>query len=193
MLDKQLLWTEHIDNVARKVSQRIGFLRRSAKPVLPNEILKMLSCSLIMPLLDYCDVAWSNTSSNILDRLLKLHNRLARMILDAHPRTHVVDMFTDLHWQDLPTRWNQHRMIQVFKCLNGLAPDYLNDLFTRPNHLFDTRFRINGSLNNTIRLFNNAASRTFEYMGYTGWNGLSVNQRNSRSLYAFKLSLNDPN
>ena len=192
MLDEQLLWKEHIDYIASKVSQRIGFLRRSAKPVLPNETLKILCCSLIMPLLDYCDVAWSNASSKILDRLLKLHNRMARMILGAHPRTHIADMFRELKWKELPIRWNQHRMIQVYKCLNDLAPDYLKYTFTRPSHAIETRFRMNSSLSNTMKLINNAASRTFEFMGYTGWNNLSVNQRNSRSLHAFKLSLNNP-
>ena len=32
MLDEQLVWKDHIDYVARKVSQRIGLLRRCAKP-----------------------------------------------------------------------------------------------------------------------------------------------------------------
>ena len=153
MLDEQLVWKDHIDYVARKVSQRIGLLRRCAKPVLPEEVLKMLCCSLIMPLVDYCDVAWSNSSVTLLDKLIKLHNRMARMILNAHPRTHIIDMFRALHWQYLPIRWYQHRMIQVFKCLNGLAPDYLQDVFTEPSHPFNTRSRSNGSLHNTIRLY----------------------------------------
>ena len=146
-----------------------------------------------MPLLDYCDVAWSNASSNNLDRLLKLHNRMARMILGAHPRTHIADMFRELNWQELPIRWNQHRMIQVYKCLNDLAPDYLKCIFTRPSHEIETRFRTNSSLINTIKLNNNAASRTLEFMGYAGWNNLNVNQRNCRSLNAFKSGLNNHN
>ena len=86
MLDEQLVWKDHIDYVARKVSQRIRLLRWCAKPVLPEEVLKMLCCSLIMPLIDYCDVAWSNSSVTLLDKLIKLYNRMARMILNAHPR-----------------------------------------------------------------------------------------------------------
>ena len=193
MLDEQLVWKDHIDYVARKVSQRIGLLRRCAKPVLPEEVLKTLCCSLIMPLIDYCDVAWSNSSVTLLDKLIKLYNRMARMILNAHPRTHIIDMFRALHWQYLPIRWYQHRMIQVFKCVNGLAPDYLQDVFTEPSHQFNTRSRSNGSLHNTIRLYNNAASRTFKYMGSTGWNCLSVSQRHSYSVQAFKRSLNADN
>ena len=37
----------------------------------------------VVPLLDYSYVAWSDSSSRILIRLSKLHNKMARVILNA--------------------------------------------------------------------------------------------------------------
>ena len=101
ILDEHMSWVDHIDYTAKKISQRIGFLRRSAKPCLPNSTFKMLSSAMVLPLFDYCDVVWSSCSHNCSDKLLKLHNRLARLILNAHPRTHISDLQRALSWSPL--------------------------------------------------------------------------------------------
>ena len=116
ILDEHMSWSDHIDFTAKKISMKMGFLRRSAKPCLPSATFKMLSSAMILPLFDYCDVAWSGCAHCYSDKLLKLHNRLARLILNAHPRTHIHELQRALAWLPLPARWENHRMCEVYKC-----------------------------------------------------------------------------
>ena len=186
MLDENVSWSEHMNYTAKKVSRTIGFLKRSAKPALPAETIKLLSNVMVMPLFDYCNVAWSNCSNVLLHRLIKLHNRLARTILDAHPRTHIIDLHQALSWKDLLTRWHNYRMCEVFKCRNNMAPRYLCDRFIMPSHSFKTRSKTNGKLCMSITSNGNHGKHTFQYLGTVGWNNLNQQQREAKSLNIFK-------
>ena len=186
ILDEHMSWSEHIDYTAKKISMKIGFLRRSAKPCLPNSTFKMLSSAMIMPLFDYCDVAWSSCSHCYSDKLLKLHNRLARLILNAHPRSHIQELQRALSWSSLPARWENHRLYEVFKCLNNLSPAYLKSRFDKPCHSTNTRAKSNGSLHLPVVPKTNAARHTFQYLGTLGWNKLTTAQRQAKSLNQFK-------
>ena len=186
MLDEHLSWATHTDYTAKKISQKIGFLRRSVKPCVPNTTFKLLSSAMVLPSFDYCDVAWSSCTGGKLDRLVKLHNRLARMILNANPRTHIADLHEALSWQSLPTRWHCHRMCEVFKSVNNLNPRYLSSLFTTPAHPIGTRSLTNGSLSVSVAPRTNAAKRTFQYLGTLGWNKLTAAHRQANSLPVFK-------
>ena len=141
---------------------------------------------MVMPLFDYCNVAWSNCSNVLLDRLIKLHNCLARTILDAHPRTHIIDLHQALSWKDLLTRWHNYRMCEVFKCRNNMAPRYLCDRFIMPSHSFKTQSKTNGKLCMSITPNSNHGKRTFQYLGTVGWNNLNQQQREAKSLNIFK-------
>ena len=163
ILVENLTYERHIDQIAKKISRKIGFLRRSAKPYIPGDIFKLLCNALIMPQFDYCDVVWSNCSLGLLDRLTKLHNRMARMILGAHPRTHICDLFSALQWKDLFSRWHFHRMCEVFKCVHCIAPQYLSERFVKPNYDIMTRSMSPASLQiNSAPLHNNSGKRTFQ-------------------------------
>ncbi len=39
-------------------------------------------------------------------------------------------MYADLYWLSLKNRRVMHKCIIVYKCLNGMAPQYLNDTIT---------------------------------------------------------------
>ena len=132
------------------------------------------------------NVAWSNCSNVLLHRLIKLHNRLARTILDAHPRTHIIDLHQALSWKDLLTRWHNYRMCEVFKCRNNMAPRYLCDRFIMPSHSFKTRSKTNGKLCMSRTPNSNHGKRTFQYLGTVGWNNLNQQQREAKSLNIFK-------
>ena len=190
ILDEHLSWANHIDHTAKKISKKLGFLRRSAKPCLPQPTFKLLSSAMVLPLFDYCDVVWSSCSNSLFDRLSKLHNRLARMILSAHPGTHISDLHHALSWTTLHNRWHHHRMHEVFKCVNNLNPCYLNSLFTQPCHSAGTRSISNGYLHMSVIPKTNAAKRSFQYLGTLGWNKLTAAQRKAHTLSHFKHLLN---
>lgn len=56
-VNETLTWTDHIEEVANKISKTIGVLSR-LKNSLPCKILKMIYSALILPRLHYCNLAW---------------------------------------------------------------------------------------------------------------------------------------
>ncbi len=96
-LDTCLDWNHHIGVTAGKISQQLGVLRRVRRH-LTLDTGKMLYNSLVLPLVDYCDVVIGNLNKTNLRRLQTLQNRGPHIILKADSRTHINDMMSDLKW-----------------------------------------------------------------------------------------------
>ena len=80
--------------------------------------------SLVLPVMDYCDVAWSsigNIEADKLDRALE--------------KTKDSDVAKNLNWLPLSMRRDMHTINLTFKCLKGSPPmcfkDYLEQSITR--------------------------------------------------------------
>ena len=55
MLDPYLSWNDHIDYIWRKISAKLGMLRKARK-VIPRESCLTLYNAMITPVFDYCAV-----------------------------------------------------------------------------------------------------------------------------------------
>ncbi len=75
--------------------------------------------------------------------------------------------------------------ILTFKCLNGLAPDYLSTLFKDRSSVHDINTRNNEKLN--IPAFSSAVGqRSFEYRAVSLWNSLPADITACDNLNVFK-------
>ena len=102
----------------------------------------------------------------------------------------------DLHWLDVPQRITFKLCLLVFKCLHGLAPQYLVELCVpvadvtgRRNLRSATR-----GLLNFPRFFprynmTSYGRRAFSYAGPDAWNSLPEHLRQTTSIKLFKCSL----
>ena len=133
VLDENLSWKDHVEYVSSKVSRRLGLLSR-IRSCLTLEASKQVSTSLVQPLFDYADVAWGKISEGCCKELQRLQNRAARITLGKNTSN---DNFCVQNWLNLASRTKMHRCIQVFKCLNNLAPKYLTQYSTRNADLHD--------------------------------------------------------
>jgi hypothetical protein len=95
--DQTLSWSVHIDLLCKKISQRLGILRR-IRHHLPLNARKAFYRCLILSLMDYCFVIWGNTSTQNLDRLHRLQKRAARLILDRDHKASSLPLFLELGW-----------------------------------------------------------------------------------------------
>ena len=78
-----------------------------------------------------------------MNRLLKLQKRAARIILQADFMTPSQLMFKELGWLTFPKRVQYHIGVMVLKSLNGLAPEYLTNLLTKPSQMHCRNLRSN--------------------------------------------------
>ena len=116
--DQQLSWKEHLKETAQKISLKLKKIQR-ASPFLSKHCRTLLVNSLVMPYFDHCSEAWSSASFTSLSRLPNLHNKTLKM-----KEKSLKDPAS------LQERFKRNIAIMMFKCLNGLAPDYLTDGFT---------------------------------------------------------------
>jgi len=135
-----LSWSTHIDYICKKLSQRLGILRRIWPYLTYEARLAFYNC-LILLLMDYCCVVWGNTSKENLGRIHCLQKKAARLILDRESKAPSLPLFQELGWLPIHDRNKFVHATIVFKALNGLSPSYISDLLLPFNkvHNINTR------------------------------------------------------
>ena len=80
-IDDKLSWNKHIDKVAKKVASGIGAIRK-IRDFVDRETLISVYNALINPHFDYCSEVWDTMRVGLSNRLQKLQNRVARIIMN---------------------------------------------------------------------------------------------------------------
>ena len=183
--DQYVSWEKHIDAMAAKISQRLGVLRR-VSPFISKYARVVLYNTIVLPIFDYCDIVWSNCTKSQLDKLQKLQNRAARIILFKENRTPIADMFHELNWKNLETRHRYHQAVLMYKVMNNQAPPYLKNMFTSVSnlHQYSTRqsmYNLHLTCGKSV-----SSQRTFSFRGTKTWNNLPNELKISPTLATFK-------
>ena len=139
-LDSTLNWDEQISVVCLNLTRRISLLKQLSKYV-NMESLKLYYNSYILPIFDYGCMIWSRTTVKNINRMLKLQKRAARIILKVDYLTPSEEMFSKLQWLSFPKRIKYHTSLMVYKTMNGLAPEYLQNLFTKTSEMHSRNLR----------------------------------------------------
>ena len=82
LVDNELNWDKHVNNVIQNVFCKIALLRR-VKPYLDVNTLNVLYKALIQPHFDYCSVVWYGRFKEDCGKLDVIQKRCARIILSA--------------------------------------------------------------------------------------------------------------
>ena len=75
-------------------------------------------------------------------------------------------------------------MIELFKILEGMTPDYLSELFVKADNPYDTRDKC--KLIQPLKRTTTYGLRSFQYYGAHVWNMLPINIKAAQSLHEFK-------
>ena len=78
-IDSNITWNIQTTNVCKKISSRIGLIRR-LKNVLPNHTIHNLYYPLIQSNIENCLTVWGLSAQKYIGQLQKLQNRAARVI-----------------------------------------------------------------------------------------------------------------
>ena len=87
ILDDNLSWKYHIDEVCCKISKSIGVINRISA-IVPSKILLSLYSTMILPHIMYCNIIWGNSAKYLLNRIHILQKRAIRIITNSLPLTH---------------------------------------------------------------------------------------------------------
>ena len=147
--------------------------------------------ALIQPYFDYCCEVWDTLGKGLSERLQKLQNRTARLIMNLkNEHGHSVLARNSLGWELLEKRRVEMKARIMYKTVNKLAPSRLCDLFQNVNKIND--YNLRGS---STRVYipmpkTEFLKQSFCYDGAKIWNQLPDEIRNSASSTSFcsKLS-----
>ena len=185
-LDENLTLKNHIEVISKKVSSGNGALKR-VRGLIDRETAIKVYKGFIEPYFSYCAPVWDGIGVTLSDRLQKLQNRAARVITQSTYDISSRDLLSELQWNSLSINRDKQKAIFIFKTLNGLTPQYLEEMFSsRIGHytLRDSNKKLFIPKPNTDYL-----KRSFSYSGASLWNSLPESLRLSPSLTSFKTNL----
>ena len=119
-IDKELAFHSHVDKLCKKLSQRIGILKK-IKHCLQIKHRVLFYNAIIRPVMDYVSVIWSNCDKHCLDRVLKLQKRAARIVIGADSYAPSVQLFNILKWIPFFKNAKLAKCCIIYKRLQGCA------------------------------------------------------------------------
>ena len=128
-IDHYLHWEEQIDLVYKKINSKLALLSK-IKWYLTLDTRILYFNAYILPMFDYCVTIWGNCSKQNIQRISKLQKKAARIILNKPNDAPSKPLFDQLKWLEFEKRIMFQKCILMYKCLNGIAPIYLEEIFT---------------------------------------------------------------
>ena len=106
-----------------------------------------------------------------MNKLQLVQNFDGRIVLGLRKYDHICEGLKSLKCLSVSDKLFLYDSIMVHKCINGRAPGYLINKFTRRSELHDRNTRYNKDLN-LPRCRLKTGQRSFAYRGATCWNRL---------------------
>ena len=188
-LDSTLSLHQHVMNICKAAYlelRRISSIRK----YLSVDATKTLVCSLVLSRLDYCNSILSGSSQYLLQKLQKVQNTAARIILRVPRSEHASPLLCTLHWLCIRSRIKHKICSLCYISLTGSSPTYLSDL----THVYTPARYLRSSSDTRILIIptmkmKSYGQRSFAYQGPVTWNELPAVLRHKDTVISFKRAL----
>ena len=185
--DSNLTYDCHINELTSSCMSKLCQINR-VKDSFDYHTLQMIISALVMSKLYYCSSVWSNTSIGNIKKLQGVQNFACRIITNTRKFDHITPALKELGWLPIKEHLLYRDSIMSFKCMNGLVPTYLSDMFCRRNTIHNLNTRNNDALQIPM-CKTKSGQRSFRYRVVDIWNNLRPEFKQLTSLKAFKKEL----
>ena len=127
-LDPNLTYDHHISTVVSSCLSKLCQINR-VKKSFDKTTLELLITALVFSKMFYCSSVWGNTSFLNVNKLQSIQNFACRIITNTRKYDHVTPLLRELNWLPVREQLRYRDTVLVYKCQNGLAPQYLMDKF----------------------------------------------------------------
>ena len=97
---RRLTLDNHVSAVARSCNYHARAIRH-VRHLLTVDLAQTLACSLILSRIDYCNAVLHCAPSGTIQKLQRVQNNAARVVLQAPRRSHANSLLQELHWLKL--------------------------------------------------------------------------------------------
>ena len=183
-MDNTLTFQQQVLKLKKKSFLTLRKIRK-IRNLLTEDQLKVVTNSVVVSCLDYCNVIYFGINKRDLNHLQVIQNNAAKCVTGKFKCDHMENDLLELHWLNIQRRIVFKIALLVFKALIGLAPVYLQDLLSykdlstsrRPCDLYvpiaSTKYGI----------------RAFSTVGPKVWNQLPSNIKECSEVTIFKKKL----
>ena len=188
-LDETLSMDAHIKYLCRILFcqlRRIGKIRS----FLSTDAANKLAVSLILSRLDYCNSLLAGLPDNKLNKLQRIQNHTARLVLRKSKHESATTLLRTLHWLPVKARIQYKIARLCFRCIyQNSMPPYISDLL-HPYCPSRTLRSLDTSLLTVSRFsLETFGKKSFSVFGPTVWNSLPLSIRKSQCFTTFKAKL----
>ena len=188
ILYENLSIKEHVTSKCRTATwniQRIKQMRSS----ISQDACETLVLSLVMSHLDYSNILFIGLPSCDLDKLQRVQNIAAKLVLRDGDNSH--SSLKRLHWLPIRLRVQHKTLTLVYRSLHGQAPKYISELLqeavpTRSGLRSETS---NSKLKEPFTRKKTFADRAFSVAAPKWWNELPDSVKNCDTVDSFKAKL----
>ena len=169
----------------------MGAIKR-IRHLIPFNILINVYDSLVQPYVNYCSVVWGDCGSGLSEKLQKLQNHAARILMCTNYDSDIDELLRVLGWRKLKYQRFESAAVMMYKSLHEMTPEYLSSRFVFRNDITSNRLR---NTENKLALpqpRTNYLKKSFSYSGARLWNGLLCDLGDlgaATSLHDFKLKI----
>ena len=186
-IDNRLSMEKHVNSVFSSCSYHLKALRH-VRHSLTDDIANTVARCIVLSRLDYCNSLLYGVPSHHLNKLQRIQNNLARIVLKKPFRSSAAPLLKELHWLPVAQRVRYKIANLVFRCREGSAPSYPSQLLSERIYVRELR-STNTFLLEEPRTMTVVASRAFSSAGPRIWNELSLELGGQKSFESFKQKL----
>ena len=179
ILDPTISFRAHIEHVSNTVSHKM-FMLSKVRRYLNNESMLCIYRSMVLPYLDYADVAFSGASSNLLEKLQKLQEKCLKICLNIHGKCDRNVLHNRASVNKLADRRATHVNCYMYQRLT-------KGIRRREDQEGVMRTRARSAPSFVVDKPNvESYKRSISYFGAVQWNSLPPATRNINSFFSFK-------
>ena len=178
ILDNQLKFDKHVENIYQKASRKLNALARVTNYMKLRKRRNLMN-AFFKAQFSYCPAVWMFHSRSLNNKINRLHERCLRIIYnDKHSNFEellVKDNSVSIHHNNIHTL-----AFGIYKVAKGICPEIMNDIFKlRENTHYNLRHTSQFLVDPIYSVFNGSESAS--YMGPKIWEEIPIDIKNKDS------------
>ena len=175
--------------MCKRTSRQLNAIRRVSK-YLKKDCLMKLCYAFIASNFNYCSTVWHFCPKSGTIKMEKVRKAALGVVYNDYT-TGYSELLDMSNRTPLSLARLKSIMVEVFKCIRGLDPEFMNKLFVMDNKPYNTRSGSTVSLSQvkTIKY----GIKSFAYQGARYWNLLPADVKEIEDLNEFKHYVNEWN